>query len=384
MAELIAIAGSLAQQPGRGGHTWVFLQYLRGLRQLGYEVFFIDQIDSASCVTRSGSPAPVADSWNVAYLTDVMNRYGFRGDFTLLNEHGQSARGVSRGEALARLGRATTIINVMGFLRDEQFLAAAPRRVFLDIDPGFGQMWHDLGLADVFTRHDDFVTIGENIGRDGCTIPTCGRDWIHTPQPVVLADWPVVQGGSAFTTVASWRGLFGPIDYGGETYGLRVHEFRKFISLPQRTKPPFEIALDIDPNETRDLTLLAASGWQVVDPGEVARDPAAYQTYIQRSRGEICIAKNIYVRTGSGWLSDRSLCYLATGKPVVAQDTGFSRRYPYREGLVPFQSLDEAVAAVEDVQSDYARHARAARAVAEEHFDSAKVLSRLLQALGVR
>jgi hypothetical protein len=384
MPQLIAIAGSLAQQPGRGGHTWVFLQYLRGLRQLGYDVLFIDQIDAGLCVTRSGSPSPAAESWNVAYLTEAMNRYGLGHDFTLLDEHGQRIAGIDRSETLSRLQRATMLVNVTGFLRDEQLLAATGRCVFLDIDPGFTQMWHELGLADVFAGHDDFVTIGENIGRDGCTIPTCGRQWIHTRQPVVLADWPVAPGGEAFTTVASWRGLFGPINFDGDTYGLRVHEFRKFMPLPQRTGAPFEIALDIDPSETRDLASLAEYGWLVIHPGEVARDPVTYQTFIQRSRGELCVAKNLYVRTASGWLSDRSLCYLASGKPVIAQDTGFTRRYPCGEGLVPFRTLEEAIAAIEDVQANYARHSRAARAMAEESFDSTKVLSRLLEALGVR
>lgn len=383
MRELIAIAGSLAQQPGRGGHTWVFLQYLRGLRELGYEVFFLDHLDRATCTDRQGSPVTIEASWNVAYTLDVMKRYGLERDFTLLDGTGSRVAGVDRTEAVARLRRAAMLINVMGYLRDDELLGAASRRVFLDIDPGFGQMWHDLQLADIFAGHDAFVTIGENIGRDGCTVPTCGRHWITSPPPVVLSDWPSVPSGSKFTTVASWRGLFGPVTFDGEVHGLRVHEFRKFLAIPQRTRTPFEIALDIDPTEMRDIAALKDHGWQLVDPRHVAVDPVSYQTYIQQSRAEFSVAKNLYVRTRGGWLSDRSLCYLASGKPVVAQDTGFTRRYPTNEGLVPFRTFDEAAAAVESIQSDYKRHARAARAVAEEFFDSRKVLTRLLNALGI-
>jgi hypothetical protein len=282
----------------------------------------------------------------------------------------------------------------MGFLTDEEVLSRAPRRVFLDIDPGFGQMWHDLGLHDVFHGHDDYVTIGENIGRPGCSIPTCGLKWITTPQPIVLDYWPAGRignpsypaagsGGDGFTSIASWRGPFGPLEYKGKTYGLRVHEFRKFVTLPRRSGRPFQVALDIHPDEVNDRALLNANGWSVVDPIAVAGDPWAYQAYIQGSGSEFMVAKNMYVQAHSGWFSDRSICYLASAKPVVAQDTGLEHLIPTGEGLLTFTTLEEALAGVEEISLNYPRHARAARALAQEVFDSDKVLSRLLSKLAV-
>src|SRR5205823_178055 len=180
-------------------------------------------------------------------------------------------------------------------------LAAAPRRVFLDIDPGFGQMWRALGLADVFRGHDAFVTIGENIGRAGCLVPTGGLDWVTTPQPVVLDHWLVTPGyplagrppNGPLTSVASWRGAYGPVEYQGTVYGLRVHEFRKFAALPGRCPFRCELALDIHPSEAKDLALLAANGWELADPRRVAGDPWAYRSFIQESAAEFLVAKGL-------------------------------------------------------------------------------------------
>lgn len=379
----IVVAGSLAQKPRQGGHSWVFLQYLLGFRQLGWDVLFVDRLDPALCVDNAGQSCPPEASVNVRFMLDLMERFGFRDSFSLLLGDDRSAIGLPRAEVVERTRRSALLLNVMGFLDDEEVLGAAPKRVFLDIDPGFGQMWHALGLADPFRGHDAFVTIGENIGRPECAIPTCGLDWITTPQPVVLDHWPVRGGGGRFTSVASWRGAYGPVEYGGTTYGLRVHELRRFVTLPRLTGQPFELALDIHPADTNDLTLLGAHGWSLVDPKAVAGDPCSYRAYIQQSRAELMVAKQMYVRANSGWFSDRSICYLASGKPVLAQETGFSRQYPTGEGLLTFTILDEAVAGVENLSSDYDRHATAARSIAEAHFDSDLVLDRLLRKLGV-
>jgi hypothetical protein len=229
------------------------------------------------------------------------------------------------------------------------------------------------------------VTIGERIGAPDCTVPTCGLDWITTPQPVVLEEWPVTDPPERgpFTSVASWRGPFAPIEYEGVTYGLRVHEFRRFAELPRRSAERFEIALDIHEAETPDLELLEENGWDLADPAVEAADPWAYRNYVQRSKAELMIAKGMYVASRSGWVSDRSICYLASGRPVVAQETGFSELYPSGSGLLAFSDLDGAASAVESVAADYGRHARAARDLAAEHFDSDKVLRRLLEKLGI-
>ncbi|MEA3208235.1 MAG: hypothetical protein QOE70_1292 [Chthoniobacter sp.] len=381
----IAIAGSLAQRPGHGGHTWVFLQYLLGFKRLGYDVLFLDWLDASMCFDEKGQPCAVEDSINLRYFTRVMKEFGLEGAYALNFNQGERMIGMSRRTVLARARSAGFLLNVMGFFSDYEILAAFPKRVFLDIDPGFGQMWQQLGLATVFGGHDAYVTIGENIGQADCTVPTCALSWITTPQPIVLEKWPVHEGpaGDWITSIASWRGPFGPIDYRGKIYGLRVHEFRKFAALPKFSGAQFRLALDIHSAETNDLSLLAANDWELIDPRDAAGDPQRYQQYIRRSKAEFMVAKNLYVETKGGWFSDRSICYLATGKPVLAQDTGFTRRYPVGEGLLAFSTLDEALGGIAEISSNYAQHARAARQIAEEYFDSDRVLRRLLGALGV-
>ncbi len=376
MTGRVVICGAVAQKAGHAGHTWQFLQYLLGFRRLGWEVLFVDRLSGE--VRRRDA--------RVAYLESVLGAAGLEDAWTLALDDGtQLGRG--REEVLEYVRRSDLLLNVMGFCTDEALLAAAPLRVFLDTDPGFGQMWRELGLADVFAEHDAHVTIGERIGAPDCTIPTCGLGWITTRQPVVLDEWPASaaeSGGDRFTTVASWRGAYGPVDYGGHRYGLRVHEFRRFAALPRLTGARFELALDIHASEVADIERLRAGGWRLVDPGTVASTPLAYRRYLARSGAELMVAKGMYVDTRSGWFSERSICYLATGRPVLAQDTGLAGLYPLGEGLIAFRSLDEAVAGVEELCAHPERHRKAARALAEEYFDSDRVLTRLVDRIGAR
>jgi hypothetical protein len=331
-----------------GGHTWALRHWARGLRRIGRRAVVVD-------------PA-ASDRRHEGRLTRPAQRLW--------------------APASSRVRSAAGVLNVMGALPRDA-LAHADVWVFVDIDPGYPQMWRELGLADMFAGHDRFVTIGENIGQEGCAIPDCGIDWITTPPPVALDAWAPegAGGGRAFTTVATWRNHYGTVTFDGVTYGSRVHEFRKFIELPRLVDAEFELALDIGAAEVRDLRALESCGWRLVDPRRVAGTPSAYRAYIQGSRAELCVAQNMYVATRSGWLSDRSLCYLAAGKPVLAQDTGFSARYPVGEGLIAFSTLEEAAAGVQEIERNYERHSRAARALAEEHFDAGKVLARLLERL---
>jgi hypothetical protein len=384
MRETIIVAGSLAQRPHIGGHTWVFLQYLLGFRRLGWDVMFIDRLEPDMCVGENGEPAPFESSANLRYLAEVMDRFGLGEDWSLLHDGGRETAGLSRAEVIERTGRAALLINVMGFLEDEEILEAAPIRAFLDIDPGFGQIWKVLGLHDLFRGHDRFLTVGGRIGSADCEVPTAGLDWIPVKPPVELTEWPPQSDrGSRFTSVASWRGAFGPLEYEGRTLGLRVHEFRRFFELPRRTSVDYEVALDIHEAETDDLSALRSHGWRLADPRRAAGDPWSYRDYLQRSAAELMIAKNLYVETHSGWFSDRSACYLASGRPVLAQDTGLEGLLPMGEGLVTFSTLDEAAAGAEEIETDYERHSQAAREIAEEHFAAAKVLPRLLEELGV-
>ena len=365
----VVLAAALAQRPGAGGHLWFALQYLLGFRALGWEVTLVDRLEP-------GMPGEGLD-----YVAEEMKRFGLDGEWSVLLPEGESA-GLPRAEVARRLAASDFLLNVMGYLDDEDLLEQAPLRVFLDVDPGFGQMWQRLGLADPFAGHDRFVTVGLEVGSAGCEVPDCGLEWIPTLPPVALAHWPLTAGGSAFTTVATWRGPYGPVEFEGRSYGLRVHEFRRFLSLPERVAAEFELALAIDAADGADLERLRSAGWVLRDPAVAAADTVSYRRFIQASAAEFTVAKAMYVETRSGWFSDRSACYLASGKPVVAQETGFGRHLPTGEGLLAFSTPEEAAAAVEEVRGDHAQHVRAAREVAEEHLDARRVLGRLVEQLG--
>jgi len=373
IADTVVVAGGLAQKIEYAGHAWFFLQYLLGFQRLGFDVLFLDRL-----------PPEIDGGPRAHRLGQVLEEFGLGRSFALLDgPGGETVAGLPRAEVLERVRRSRILMNVMGYLDDEELLEAAPLRVFLDIDPGFPQMWSELGLADVFSGHDAYVTIAENIGKPTCSIPTCGQDWRTTRQPVVLEQWPVqAELGERLTTVGSWRGPYDRVEYGGRTFGLRAHEFRQFADVPRLSGRAFEAALDIDTADEADLELLSEGGWALADPAEVAADPDAYRRYIQRSRGEVSIPKQMYVETSSGWFSDRSCCYLASGRPVLARDTGLGELYPCGEGLLTFTTADEALEAAEQVFREPGRHAAAARSLAEESFDSDAVLTRLLEVVG--
>jgi hypothetical protein len=269
-------------------------------------------------------------------------------------------------------------------LADESLSAGIPRRVYLDLDPAFNQLWHvTQGIDMRFGSHNYHVTVGLGIGRAGCRVPTCGLEWIPTLQPVVLAQWPVAERivYDGLTTVGNWRG-YGSIEHEGVFYGQKVHSLRQFINLPRRTREKIMPALAIHPQEAKDLAALAENGWILLDPHEVAHDPPRYRQFIQGSKAELGIAKSGYVASRCGWFSDRSACYLASGRPVLAQETGFSSFLPTGEGLLAFETEDDVLRGIDILNRDYPRHSRAARALAAEHFDSDRVLHRLLVRIG--
>lgn len=372
----IAVAGAVAQRPGRGGHAWVFLQYLIGLRRLGWDVLFIDRLEPGMCVAPGGGDCSVEQSENLAYVDQVMSDFGFA--YCVLDSAGGRTFGLTRAEVGRRLSDSAFLLNVMGYLTDEDLLARPRRRVFLDIDPGFTQMWRALGLADIIAGHETYVTVGENIGNPDCTIPTGGVDWLTTPPPVVLDEWPwSSREPSSITGIGAWRGPYGPVRYGDTDFGLRVHEFRQFADVPLRCgSSVFAYALDIDPIEVGDIDLLTKGGWRLLQPEAAAGTPGEYREFIQGSIAEFMVAKSMYVKSSSGWLSDRSPCYLASGRPVIAQDTGRGEKHP--AGLLTFRTAEEAVDAVGQVLADYPRQRSAAREIAESCFDSDRVLGRLV------
>ena len=369
----IVVGGAVARKPGAAGHAWQFLQYLLGFRALGYDVLLLDRLEGT----------PQRQAAGVDWVRRVLGGAGLH-DAWSVDLGGGVHAGVTRRRALDFLAGADLLLNVMGYVEDAALLAAARRRVFLDTDPGFPQMWRALGLADVLGGHDAHVTIAERLGEPDCTIPHCGLNWITTSQPVVLDEGPRALPGPGlrFTSVATWRGAYGPVEYEGRTYGLRVHEMRRFASLPRLAGGAFEVALDIDDADAEDAALLRDGGWELVAPGAVAATPGAYRRYVQGSDAELTIAKGVYVATRGGWLSERSLCYLASGRPVLAQDTGFSRCHPTGEGLIAFATVEEALAGVAAIRSRPRVHACAARELARERFASDRVLPRLLDRVG--
>ena len=378
----LPVVASIAQRPGYGGHAWAFLQYVLGFRRLGYEPILIDRLSDEMVSDALGRPSPAARSAAIAWFEAVVAFAGLEGSSSLLLD-GQRTIGLPRRKLIRSIEAAPCTIDVMGFLADPELLAASRTLVFLDVDPGFPQMWHELGQADLFSGHDRHVTLGANVGRAGCEIPSCGLDWIGIHPPVDLERWPAMPGSAgAFCSVGAWRGPYDPIEYGGRTLGLRVHEFRRFAGLPGRVDGSFMLALDIDLADSSDGELLADNGWTLGDPRALAGSPAAYRDFIVSAGAEIAIAKNIYVATNSGWFSDRSACFLASGRPVLCQDTGFRGSLPVDEGLVAFASLEEAEDGARRILGDWERHSRAARDVAEAYFDSRKVLGELLAKLG--
>jgi hypothetical protein len=363
----LPVAASVAQRPGYGGHAWAFVQYALGFRQLGYEPVFVDRL-SAEMSGGSDERARAAVDW----FRSVMEFAGLERSCSLLLDDGRTV-GLDRDELRECIAAAPFLLNVMGFLGEPDLLDAAEMRVFLDVDPGFTQIWQELGQADLLGGHDRFVTVAGNLGSEECDIPTCGVEWLTVRPPVVLDRWPAEPTGSrTFSAIGSLRGPYGPVELDGRVLGLRVHELRRFAELPSRSGADFRFALDAHPADSADLELLRSNGWEVVDPRGVAASPPAYADFIRSSGAEIGIAKNVYVATNSGWLSDRSACFLACGRPVLCQDTGFRRAFPGRHGLVAFTTIDEAVDG-----------ATAARQIAEDMFDARKVLGGLLGDLGV-
>jgi hypothetical protein len=377
----ILLSGMMAADLHQGGATWAVLQYVLGLRRLGHDVVFVEPVKPSSLQSTGGS---FEESANAAYFREVANEFGIGEIATLLLADSQQTVGLPYRRLCQIASSADVLINISGMLTDPNLLEPIPRRIYLDLDPAFIQLWHAVQGIDMrFDAHTHFVTVGLALGQIDCPVPSCGRAWIPTLQPVVLDRWPVADTirHDALTTIGNWRG-YGSIKYRGDFYGQKAHSLRPLIGLPQRTSEKFALALAIHSDEKKDLTALAENGWHLIDPTQVAATPAAYQWFIQGSKAEFGLAKSGYVLSRCGWFSDRSACYLASGRPVLSQETDFSRFLPTGEGLFAFKTVEDVLTALDALNSDYSRHARAAREIAEEFFDSDKVLARLLESIG--
>jgi hypothetical protein len=382
---VILVSGALANKPGNGGAAWTRLSWILGFAQLGHDVYFVEQIDPGTCVNAAGAPCALDGSENAAFFSRVIDRFGLRGRASLVSPRDGASIGLNTCEVATIADSADLLINISGHLTIPTLKGACRHRAFIDLDPGYTQFWNEQGLAtELLQGHDSYFTVGENIGAPGCAIPARGIPWQPVRQPVLMHEWPVAApaANGRFTTIASWRGPYGRVSHGGMQYGVKAHEFRKYAALPSKSSWPMEIALDAHSADYADVALLMQHGWRIADPAEVAGDPCAFREYVQQSAAEFSVAQGIYSQTNSGWFSDRTTRYLASGRPALVQDTGFSRNYPAGCGLVTFRTLDEAAAGAEAIAREYDVHAARAREIAEEYFASDKVLGELLDRIG--
>jgi hypothetical protein len=382
--------------PQGGGHLWVFLNWALGLRALGCKVIWLETVSNKESVAalkrRRLEPDGLAEApsdllheveGNIATLKRRLEPFGLSECLALHSSSGEALPGeLTRGSLdLEAAAEADLLINLRYDLPGE-VVARFRRSALLDIDPGLLQLWMSQGLVSV-PRHDLYFTIGETVGRPGAPIPDVGLKWHYTPPPVFLPEWPSSQADSMapYTTVSHWwDGTGGSVEFQGE---LRHNEkraaFLDYVDLPLRTSAPLELALCLAPGDEEEGRLLEERGWKIRHAWTVSSEPEQYRAYIQQSRGEFSCVKPSCIWFGNAWISDRTLCYLASAKPAVIQHTGFSHFLPDSEGLFRFRNLEEAGRALFAVESDYERHCRLARELAEEHFDAQKVVGGVLE-----
>lgn len=376
-----------------GGVTWDYLQYPLGLHELGHDVFYIE--DTALWpIYQPNVPGDDCTS-NIRHLSAVMASFGLSDRWAYRDDPTATWYGMSQRAVAEVCHTADVLINVSCsmFLREEY--RRIPCRVLIDSDPMFTQIQcqtaHGVttgsgALKQGLMSHTHHFTFGENIGASDCRIPDCGVTWRPTRQPICLNHWPVAppptDPSAAMTTLMNWR-AGNSLEYSGESWGQKDVEFTRFIDLPRRT-PWARLALAAGRTTGHPVPAadLQAAGWVTLEPEACAADWRQYRRFIQASRGEFSVAKQTYVKAATGWFSGRSACYLASGRPVVVQETGWSRYLPSTEGALPFGDVASAVDALGRVYAEPERHARAARQIADECFDSRRVLGDLLNGIG--
>ena len=372
------------------GVIWQHIHYIVGLQRLGHDVYYVE--DSAR---HPYDPEKVEISTGFSYAARLLRelaadfgfarRWGFCARF--LPDHPTAGLSLRRIQQLYR--EADAILNVCGAQEMNDDLLASDRLLYIESDPGVEQIKVDQrhrSTIEYLRQHRTLFTFGENVGTEDFPVPKHGFKWLPTRQPVVLEFWKTARrppAGAVFTSVANWStsGLK-DIIWRGETYlWSKSREFLRFVSAPRKAGEPFELATDIRDGPTR--ARFERNNWQLRAPAALSDNYRDYRQYIRRSKAEFTVAKDQYVRLKTGWFSDRSACYLAAGRPVIMQDTGFTRTYGNTAGLFAFSSLSDIVHAVKSINADYARHSRAARAIAHEFFDSGKVLRSLLERAGL-
>jgi hypothetical protein len=387
MATVVIAPSNVVNFPEGGGHFWVYMQYAQGLRRLGCEVYWLEGFRSRGDEEQ--------DTAVLATYRRRMERYGLGGRSILYRAPGPASAGgapyeylgMTRAEAEAVFRRADLLLN-FHYRTDPALLACFRRTALVDIDPGLLQFWMSVGQVSA-PPHDCYFTIGETVGTPRARFPDCGLPWVHIRPPVCLECWPYAAdaGGKAFTTVSSWWGGGTPGEESWVTDGKGISfdnnkraSFLEFVDLPRRTSQALELALFLSDSDldVKDRQLLEGRGWRVRHSREVAGTPESYQAYVRGSRGEFSCAKPSCMHFQNAWVSDRTLCYLASGKPAVVQNTGPSTFLPSGEGMFRFSTMGEAADALAEVNADYQRHSRAAREIAEAYFDAGKTLAKIL------
>lgn len=379
-----------------GGLTWDYVQYPAGFADLGHDVYYVEDTRMWPIYQPEGSDWGDASA-SVTYLKNVMDDFDLSERWAYRDEASGQTFGMSAEQVEEICRTADLFVNVScsTYMRDEY--RAIPTRALIDTDPMFTQIQYlsqqmftpgEPGLRNIVDAHNFHFTFGENIGRDDCRMPNCGINWLPTRQPVCLSRWPASElqqrnGHSDYTTLMNWTAA-PPLEYEGETWGQKNIEFQRVIDLPHRT-PEVPLAIAVgqtggvgEPFPSEEASV---AGWRVLDPQKHAPDWRSYRSFIESSRGEFSIAKETYVKGRTGWFSGRSACYMASGRPVVTQDTGWSRYLPTGEGLFAFDDIESAAAALKHVESDPAHHSRMARQIAQEHFDSSRVLKALITSI---
>jgi hypothetical protein len=374
----------VAQMP-LAGIAWQALQYLVGLERLGFEAWYVENHGANPYDPRANS-VMMDCAYNVDYLKRVMERFGLGKRWAYWDAINDVYLGLSRERVFALLKESDALINLCGAtrLRDEHM--ACPVRIMVDTDPVYEQIKYakaDPAARAYLDAHTHFFTYGENVGGPGWIVPLCGIPWKPTRPPVVLDLWPEATGEpQSFSTIATWENKGKDIEWGGQSYVWSKHvNFLRFLDMPQRTRQHFTMAM-LPPTAAIEAEVVG-KGWQIVDPRPISADIDSYKNFISQSRGEFTVAKDIYVRPKSGWFSDRSVCYLAAGRPVVTMATEFSRFYPVGEGLFEYADSAGAADAIAAIGVDYRRHAKAARRLAAEFFASDGVIGRMMQEAGL-
>jgi hypothetical protein len=398
----IVVVGTLAGNP-YAGMAWMHMQIAVGLRRLGHDAYYFE-------VTSNWPYDPVRQlkvdnsEYALPYLARVAESFGFGDRWAYRRSYSDNEWfGLAQTRAEDLLSSADAVLNIAGATRLTKEQLDVSRWVYFGTDPVFHEIKFankEVDICTLIEEHHDFVTYGENIGSLDCSIPALPGCRTKTRQPVLLDLWKAgPPSREEFTTVTNWEQVGLDIEYQSETYYWSKHyEFLKFIDLPRRTNHPIELAMNLaerkpirwHDNEAVPAIglapdahqLLESHGWRLADAPAFTMDPWPYRDYVLASRGEFSVARDLNVRLRSGWFSERSACYLAAGRPVVTQDTGFGSVLPTGEGLFAFNTMEEILAAFDAINSDYERHSRAARAIAEEYFRAETVLARVLDDLG--